>query len=279
MWRIVLVAVAGAVVAPTALAWGLQHADTTSAALLLNFEAVFTVLLARLFFAEAIGRRVGVAVVLMLVGGVVLVLAGPHVATRATWGLMAVLLATLAWATDNALTRPLADLDPMAVVARKALVGALLTAVMARAFREPLPGSRALVGLLVCGAAGYGMSLRLYLLAQRRMGAARTASVFALAPFVGAALAWAIGDGTVTWATVLAGMLFCAAVYLHLSEHHAHRHTHELLEHDHAHRHDDHHHDHVHDPPVVGVHTHPHVHGAVTHSHEHAPDVHHGHRH
>jgi drug/metabolite transporter (DMT)-like permease len=279
MKRILLVAVAGAVVAPTALAWGLQHADTTSAALLLNFEAVFTVLLARVFFAEAIGWRVGVAVVLMLVGGGVLVLAGPHVAARATWGLMAVLLATLAWATDNALTRPLADLDPMAVVARKALVGALLTAVMALAFREPLPGSRAAVGLLVCGAAGYGMSLRLYLLAQRQMGAARTASVFALAPFVGAALAWGIGDGTVTGATVLAGILFCVAVYLHLSESHAHLHTHARLEHDHAHRHDDHHHDHIHDPPVVGVHTHPHVHGAVTHSHEHAPDVHHGHRH
>jgi drug/metabolite transporter (DMT)-like permease len=279
MKRIVLVAVAGAVVAPTALAWGLQHADTTSAALLLNFEAVFTVLLARVCFAEAIGRRVGLAVVLMLAGGGVLVLAGPHVAARATWGLMAVLLATLAWAADNALTRPLADLDPMAVIARKALVGALLTAVMARAFREPLPGSRAVVGLLACGAAGYGMSLRLYLLAQRRMGAARTASVFALAPFVGAALAWAIGDGTVTGATLVAGILFCAAVYLHLSESHGHLHTHEQLVHDHAHRHDDQHHDHVHDPPVVGVHTHPHTHGAVTHSHEHAPDAHHGHRH
>jgi hypothetical protein len=111
------------------------------------------------------------------------------------------------------------------------------------------------------------------------MGAARTASVFALAPFVGAALAWAIGDGTVTGATLVAGLLFCAAVYLHLSESHAHLHAHEPLVHDHAHRHDDRHHDHVHDPPVVGLHTHPHAHRAVTHGHEHAPDVHHVHRH
>ncbi len=113
--RIALVAVAGAVVAPTALAWGLQHADVTSASLLLNMEAAVTVVLARLFFGEAIGRRVGAAVLLMVAGGIVLVLAGSHGAASATWGLAAVLLATLAWATDNALTRPLSDLDPMAV--------------------------------------------------------------------------------------------------------------------------------------------------------------------
>ena len=44
------------------------------------------------------------------------------------------------------------------------------------------------------GATGYGLSLRLYLLVLRAFGAARTGSVFAFAPVIGALLAIALGD-------------------------------------------------------------------------------------
>jgi drug/metabolite transporter (DMT)-like permease len=277
--RLVLVALAGAVVAPVALAWGLQHADATSASLLLNLEAAFTVLLAHVFFRESVGRRVATAVALMVVGGAVLVFASAAVTVKVTWGLAAVILATLAWSVDNTLTRPLADLDPMSVVASKSLLGAGLTALLALSLREAMPEWRRALALVGCGAAGYGLSLRLYLLAQRRMGAGRTASVFAVAPFVGAGVAWAMGEGRASGATLVAGLLFIAAVYLHLTESHGHLHTHEQVEHEHAHRHDDGHHDHAHDYPVAGAHSHPHVHARTTHQHEHAPDVHHVHRH
>jgi drug/metabolite transporter (DMT)-like permease len=279
--RLLLVTVAGAVVAPTALAWGLQHADATSASLLLNFEAAFTVILASLVFGESIGLRVATAVALMVAGGVLLVLGAMHgpMPGAVTWGLVAVVVATLGWSVDNALTRPLADLDPMAVVAGKGTLGAALTALLALLLHEPLPGWRDALALVACGAAGYGLSLRLYLLAQRRIGAGRTASVFAVAPFIGAALAWALGDGQVNATTLVAGLLFGAAVWLHLTESHGHVHTHEPVEHEHAHRHDDGHHDHVHEPPVVGVHSHRHRHAVQTHEHPHAPDMHHAHRH
>ncbi len=277
--RLALVAISGSVLAPTAFAWGLQHADATGGSLILNFEAIFTVLLARVFFGEAVHRRVAVAVALMAVGGFALVFAGPHGAPGASWGLAAVALATLAWAADNTLIRPLSSLDPMAVVAHKALLGAGLTALLAVSFREPLPGVRSALGLLACGAVAYGPGLGLYLLAQRRMGAARTASVFAIAPFVGAVLAWAMGDGEASAATLVAGVLFAVAVALHLSESHGHLHTHDAKEHEHAHRHDEPHHDHVHDPPTAGVHSHLHRHDTLTHDHPHAPDEHHAHRH
>ncbi|HWL89406.1 MAG TPA: EamA family transporter [Polyangiaceae bacterium] len=277
--RILLVAMAGAVIAPTALAWGLQRADATSASLLLNFEAIATVLLARLFFDEAIGRRIWMAVLLMLVAGAILVPASARAATSTPWGLAAVMVATLAWAVDNTLTRPLSDLDPMGIIVRKASFGASFTAGLALAFHEPLPPMTNAAVLLVCGATGYGLSLRLYLLAQRRLGVARTGSVFAVAPFIGAAGAWMLGDGRVNGATVLAGVLFAGAVYLHLSEQHAHEHTHEPIEHDHAHRHDDGHHGHAHEAPVAGVHSHSHHHDQTTHAHDHAPDVHHEHAH
>ena len=166
--RLVLVAIAGAVVAPALLAWGLQRTSATSASLLLNSEAVFTVLLARVFFREPIGWRVALAVALMVAGGALLVARDASSAELGAAGMLAVVAATLAWAIDNALTRPLADLDPARVVATKAGLGALLTLVAAVATRDRMPSSLDAVVLAACGATGYGASLRLYLLAQSR---------------------------------------------------------------------------------------------------------------
>jgi hypothetical protein len=165
------------------------------------------------------------------------------------------------------------------VIAAKGTLGALATAVVALALRESAPRPAQAVALLLCGAIGYGLSLRLYLLAQRRIGAGRTGSVFAAGPFVGAGLGWALGDRSAGFGTAFGAVALGIGMYLHLTEHHGHPHVHEGTLHEHAHRHDDGHHDHVHDPPVAGEHTHPHRHDRVEHEHEHAPDVHHEHEH
>ena len=74
-------------------------------------------IMARVFFGESLDRRVWTAVALMVVGGGLLVwtdvqLAQTRLHAAEGLGLLAVLLATLAWAFDNTLTRPLSDLDP-----------------------------------------------------------------------------------------------------------------------------------------------------------------------
>ncbi len=187
--RLLAMAAFGAVLGPVALAWGLQRASATSASLLLTFEALFTAVLAFALYREAIDRRVAAAMALLTAGGIVLVLDQARAGTSQLAGLLAVLIATLAWAFDNALSRRLADRDPGQVVFAKAVLGASATAILAVMFGERLPSPLAIVGLLVVGATGYGLSLRLYLLAQRAFGALRTGSVFAFAPFIGAALA------------------------------------------------------------------------------------------
>ncbi|HEX3769529.1 MAG TPA: EamA family transporter [Polyangiaceae bacterium] len=278
--RLVAVAILGAVLAPVALAWGLQRTSATTASLLLNLEAVFTVLLARAVYGEPVGRRVGVAVTLMAVAGVLLVARGG--ASReagSAVGAVAVLAASFGWAADNTLTRPLADLDPARVVLWKGGLGAALSAAVAVALGERAPAWGAALALVACGAVGYGLSLRLYLQAQRRIGAARTGSIFAVAPFVGAAVAWAMGDRAGGAVELAAGAILAGAVYLHLTERHEHAHAHDALEHEHAHRHDDGHHTHAHDPPFAGEHSHPHGHEAMAHDHPHGIDVHHRHPH
>jgi drug/metabolite transporter (DMT)-like permease len=277
--RLLAIALIGAGVAPTLLAWGLQRAGATTGALLLNLEAVFTVAFAWALYREPIGRRVLLALGLMGLGGLALTLDAASSAAWSALGALAIAAATAAWALDNTLTRGLAEQRPDSVVASKAALGAALTGTAALAFGERLPGAWAALGLLACGAAGYGLSLRLYLLAQRRIGAARTGSIFAVAPFVGAALAWTIGDTRPGKWTVASAVLFAAGVALHVTERHTHAHAHPQLEHEHVHRHDDGHHAHAHDPPCAGEHAHSHHHDPVAHDHEHAPDVHHEHTH
>jgi drug/metabolite transporter (DMT)-like permease len=194
-------------------------------------------------------------------------------------GLMAVLLATAAWGVDNTLSRGVADRDPGQVVLVKAALGAFATTALAVTMGEPLPTLTAALGLLAVGATGYGLSLRFYLLAQRAFGAARTGSVFAFAPFIGALVAFAFGERSASALMGLGGLFMLAGVMLHLMESHAHAHTHEAMTHEHAHRHDDGHHNHVHDEMPDGTHSHVHQHEPLSHNHAHVPDAHHPHRH
>lgn len=277
--RLLAMAAFGAVAGPVALAWGLQNTSGTSASLMLTLEALFTAVLAWRLYQEAMDGRVWAALALLLTGGVVLVLDQGRAGSAQLWGLVAVLLATAAWGVDNTLSRALAERDPGQVVMAKALLGITATATLALAFGEPLPSAGAAGALVAIGATGYGLSLRLYLLAQRAFGAARTGSVFAFAPFIGAALAVALGDRSASGLMVLGSALMLAGVVLHLAESHAHEHAHGAQEHEHAHRHDDGHHDHTHDPMPAGEHSHWHRHGPQRHAHPHVPDVHHAHRH
>jgi drug/metabolite transporter (DMT)-like permease len=215
---VVAVTLLGAVAAPMALAWGLQHTSGVTASLLFNLEALFTVLLARLIWRETIGGRVAAALVAILAGGALLVLGGESTSIEAGWGALAVVGATLAWAGDSVLSRALSRRNTAQVVGAKGVLGAAISMTFARALAESWPGASGTVLLLATGIVGYGASLRLYLHAQRAFGAARTGTVFAAAPFIGAAVAWAMGQRAGGLAT-LAGTALCAAgVVLQLTE-------------------------------------------------------------
>ena len=297
--RLGLVALVGAVVAPVLLVMGLQRVDAATASLLLALEAPLTLLLAWLVLHEHVGHRVLLAAACIVGGGVVLGL-GPALAPAAAdpgsvggvgaaasalgvagpvTGALLIAAACAAWATDNLLSRTLADEDPVGVVAMKGLLGAAVSGLAAALLGHGLPSPGRLLALLAIGAGGFGISLQLYLRAQTLVGAARTASVFASAPFVGAAVALLIGAPWPGWPFAVATSLMMAGVALHVSERHSHRHSHEAIEHEHMHRHDDGHHGHDHDVVPVGPHSHVHRHEPITHEHEHSEDLHHRHTH
>ena len=279
--RVLLVALLGGFAGPALLVYGLERTDAVRASLLLTLEAPLTALLAAALFREYVSRRVWFAVTLITIGAATL--AYPALAHRTaagqTTGDLFVVLACLAWAFDNSISRKLADRDPLAVVAAKGLCGASLSLAVAFAAGWITIDVGSALRLLAVGAVGYGLSLQLYLRAQRLVGAARTASVFAAAPFVGVAVAMMVGTPWPGAIVALSAGLMAAGMWLHATERHGHAHAHLAIDHDHAHVHDDGHHGHRHDPMPPGPHSHPHHHDPVSHHHEHSEDVHHHHVH
>jgi drug/metabolite transporter (DMT)-like permease len=191
---------------------------------------------------------------------------------------LAVLLACFCWGLDNNLTRKVALTDATFIAMLKGLTAGVVNvsiALATGALLPPVPIALAAAGL---GFVSYGVSLALFVLGLRHLGAARTGAYYSIAPFAGALVAVPLLEEQVTAALVAGGALMAAGVWLHLTERHSHAHAHEPLEHDHEHEHDAHH-QHPHDGPVAGPHAHPHRHEPLTHAHEHFPDAHHRHRH
>jgi drug/metabolite transporter (DMT)-like permease len=289
----------GGVVGPVLLMVGLVRLPASGASLLLNAEAVFTVGLAWAVFGEHLGRRIVLGMAAIVAGAVALsVPAG--VELGGVWPSLAVLGACLCWAIDNNLTRKVALADATWLAAVKGLVagpvnlalGVVVAAVgagsgagsEAAGTAGALPQPQTVVLALLVGLASYGVSLALFVVALRHLGTARAGAYFSVAPFVGAAVAVAMGE-PVTIPLVVAGVLMAVGVWLHLTERHEHTHEHPAITHGHSHVHDDGHHAngraHGHEAEVPGGvrHAHTHTHEALTHSHEHYPDALHRHPH
>ena len=269
----------GGVLGPMLLMLGLRNTPASSASLLLNLESVLTAVLAWTVFRENVDRRVFLGMVAIVAGGVVLSWQ-QQTAAGVPWSALAIAGACLCWAIDNNLTRKVAASDAVLVACVKGLAAGVVNLGAAWLMGSSLPPRGVIGAAMLVGFVGYGVSLVLFVLALRHLGAARAAAYFSVAPFFGAALAVVMLDDSITLRLVGAGLLMALGVWLHLRERHEHTHTHEAQAHTHAHSHDEHHR-HSHDFPWDGrePHTHPHEHEALVHAHTHYPDVHHRHPH
>jgi len=280
-WRWLLGAIAlGGVAGPVLLMFGLARTTAASASLLLNLEAVLTALLAWVVFRENADRRIVFGMLLIVAGGVVLSWSAGGQADAGWVGPLAIAGACLCWGADNNLTRKVSAADALFLSALKGLVaGSVSTSLYFLFDGSSASWGAAPVAMLV-GLFGYGLSLVLFVLALRGLGAARTGAYFSTAPFIGAAIAIFVFGEPVSPAFLAAAALMGAGVWLHLTEVHEHEHTHGLLEHEHSHVHDEHHrHAHAFAWDGREPHTHWHRHEAMTHRHPHYPDIHHTHGH
>jgi len=271
---------AGGVGAPILLLLGLDRTPASTASLLLNFECVATTLIAVLAFKEAVDRRILWAVGLITLASILLSWTG------GAWGLslgaLGILGACVLWGLDNNFTRHICAKNPLVIVGVKGFGAGGFSIVLSLLLGKPLPAVGVIALALLVGAVSYGLSIQLFILALRGLGAARTGALFGIAPFVGTGLSLLfLGDKpqALFWGAMPVMLL---GAWLMLTENHQHAHVHEPLEHTHAHDHEDEHHSHEHLPEGQGVngnHAHVHRHDKLAHIHPHAPDLHHRHAH
>jgi len=268
----------GGALGPALLMWGLAQTDGATASLLLNVEGVLTASLAWLVFKENADRRIVLGMLAIVAGGVLL--SWQPGATSSSAGALFILAACLCWAIDNNLTRKVSTNDAMLVACVKGLVAGGCNTALAWAAGAALPGAPAVASSLLVGFFGYGLSLTLFVIGLRGLGAARTGAYFSVAPLFGVAISlalWPRVPEPLFWA---AAGLMALGVWLHVRERHQHEHTHEPLEHSHRHRHDEHHrHPHAFEWSGDEPHAHAHRHAVLTHKHPHYPDIHHRHLH
>ena len=266
----------GGILGPVLLLFGLNQTDAASASLLLNLEAVFTLLLAWSFFREHVDRRLFLGAIAIVAGALVLSWQGE--VGRFSWGMMLIALACLSWAIDNNLTRKISASDPFVLTAIKGLAAGSVNTTLALFAGAHWPSMASISSGMVLGFVSYGLGLVLFIFALRYLGTARTGAYYGTAPFIGAIFAAILLGTPLTASILVAGLLMAFGAWLHLAERHEHDHQHKELEHEHAHVHDEHH-QHAHEGDVTEPHSHKHKHTPLKHSHVHYPDLHHRHGH
>jgi len=223
----------GGVLGPVLLLFGLANMPATGASLLLNAEGVFTALLAWFVFKENFDRRIALGMLAIVAGAVVLSIpTGAQLGT--VWPSLAILAACLCWGIDNNLTRMVSTTDATWLAAVKGGVAGPVNLVIALLLGAQLPALPSIAGAMAVGFFAYGVSLVLFIVAMRHLGAARAGAYFSIAPFFGALLAVALGAG-VTATLLIAAALMAVGVWLHLTERHEHEHSHGDLVHTHPH--------------------------------------------
>ena len=271
----------GGILGPALLMFGLTLSSASSGALLLNTESLATMAIAWLVFRENVDRRIFLGAMAILAGAVLLSWSqAAGTSAHFDSGSALIVLACVSWGIDNNLTRKLSAADPLQIATIKGLAAGTVNLALALARGAPLPELATSAGAAVVGFLGYGVSLVLFVLGLRHLGAARTGAYFSTAPFIGGAIAIPLFGEAPTPALIGAAVLMGVGVYLHLVETHDHEHFHEPFEHEHRHVHDIHHqHDHAQSDPGGEPHSHGHRHPRILHKHPHYPDVHHRHRH
>lgn len=265
------------IAAPILLMFGLKLTAPANASLLNNFEIVATSLIALVIFKEAVGARMWIAIALITAASALLS-AEDMAGLSFSSGSLLVLAACVCWGFENNCTRKLSLKSPLEIVIVKGLGSGIGAAIIALCVGDRLPSAIPALLALSLGFFAYGLSIYFYILAQRGLGAARTSAYYAVAPFIGVALSFALFGQPVSILFWVALAVMMLGAYFAAVERHSHAHTHEAVTHEHRHHHHDGHHTHPHGDSIE-EHSHVHVHEPATHTHRHTPDAHHTHAH
>lgn len=194
------------IIAPILMMFGLRQAIAANASLLNNFEIVATAVIAMLIFHERVNRRLWLAIAFVTAASILLSLEEEG-SLSFSIGSLLVIGATMCWGLENNCTRQIADKDPMQIVTIKGFGSGIGALCIALCIGEEIPSVPVLLLICLLGYVSYGLSIYAYTYAQRVIGAAKTSTYYAVAPFIGALLSFLFLGEVIT-------PIFCIALLL-----------------------------------------------------------------
>lgn len=205
------------IAAPIFLMIGLTKTTAANASLLNNFETVATSIIALVIFKETISRRLWLAISLVTLSSMILSFEDMS-SFSFSYGSIFVLLACVCWGFENNCTRMLSSKNPLEIVVIKGFGSGIGSFLIALAIGEKLPGLLYIACALLLGFVAYGLSIYFYIYAQRDLGAAKTSTYYAVAPFVGAALSLLIFWELPTISYIIALIIMIIGTYFASTE-------------------------------------------------------------
>ena len=251
------------ILAPIFLMIGINIGSASNASLLGNFEIVATALIALLIFKEVVTSRLWIAIVFITLSSIVLSFEGSG-SFKFSLGSLFVILATCCWGLENNCTRMISDKSTYEIVILKGIFSGTGSFIIAIILGENIPGIKYILISMLLGFVAYGLSIFLYIRAQRELGAAKTSAYYAIAPFIGTFLSFAVDKDRLTKVYFI-GLIFMIigsviVVYDSMLKNHIHYHIHTIV-----HTHNGSTHKHV----IKHEHTHSHMGSEEKHYHSH----------
>lgn len=154
------------ILAPIFLMLGIRIGSSANASLLGNFEIVATTLIALLIFKEKVSGKLWISILFITVSSIILSFEGSG-SFQFSMGSLFVLLATVCWGLENNCTRKISEKSTFQIVTIKGLCCGTGSFMIAIIIRESLPKITYIALAMILGFAAYGLSIFLYIKAQR----------------------------------------------------------------------------------------------------------------
>lgn len=175
------------IAAPIFLLIGLNTTTAANASLLNNFEIVATAIIALMLFKEKVGFRLWLGILFVTLSCAILSFEDLS-SLQFSFGSLFILLACICWGFENNCTKKISSKDPLQIVLLKGVFSGTGSIIIGFCIGEKISVLWSVFAVLGVGFVAYGLSIFFYIYAQRLLGAARTSSYYAIAPFIGALL-------------------------------------------------------------------------------------------
>lgn len=179
------------ILAPLLLMVGIKIGSAANASLLENFEIVATSLIALIIFKEKVSHKLWIAIFFIIISSLILTFDNKS-SLDFSIGSIFVLLATISWGLENNCTKKISEKSTYQIVTLKGIFSGLGSLFIGLLLKEKIINYKYIFLAMILGFVAYGLSIFLYVRAQRDLGASKTSAYYSVAPFVGAFLAFLI---------------------------------------------------------------------------------------